>query len=104
MHQRYQRLPAAAKRYDDSPLGLGVVALTRAGIEKISANLKEQLVTVEGNAAPSAIVEAIQNTGRDAILRGSGKTNSMFTHLLLCLVLRSSNRLLLAQSSLSGIN
>ena len=40
-------------------------------------------MTVEGNAAPSAIVEAIQNTGRDAILRGSGKTNSMFIHLLL---------------------
>lgn len=29
-----------------------------------------------GNAAPSAIVAAIQDTGRDAILRGSGKAES----------------------------
>jgi hypothetical protein len=33
-------------------------------------------VSIEGSAAPSAIVEAIQSTGRDAILRGSGKSNS----------------------------
>ncbi|KAF2645101.1 superoxide dismutase copper chaperone-like protein [Massarina eburnea CBS 473.64] len=46
------------------------------GIQKITANLKDQLVSVEGTAAPSAIVEAIQATGRDAILRGSGKANS----------------------------
>ncbi|KAF2687054.1 Cu,Zn superoxide dismutase-like protein [Lentithecium fluviatile CBS 122367] len=46
------------------------------GIQKISANLKEQLVSIEGTAAPSAIVDAIQSTGRDAILRGSGKSNS----------------------------
>lgn len=50
--------------------------LTRTGIEKITADLKEQLVSIEGSAAPSAIVEAIQSTGRDAILRGSGKSNS----------------------------
>jgi len=31
---------------------------------------------VTGNAAPSAIVSAIQDTGRDAILRGSGKGES----------------------------
>jgi len=31
---------------------------------------------VTGNAAPSAIVAAIQDTGRDAILRGSGKAES----------------------------
>ncbi|OCL03016.1 Cu,Zn superoxide dismutase-like protein [Glonium stellatum] len=46
------------------------------GINKVTANLKEQLVSIEGTAAPSAIVEAIQATGRDAILRGSGKSNS----------------------------
>jgi hypothetical protein len=33
-------------------------------------------VSVEGTAAPSAIVEAIQATGRDAVLRGSGKSDS----------------------------
>ena len=105
MHQGHQRFPAATKRYGDSPLGPGTVTLTRAGIQNISADLKEQLVTVEGNAAPSAIVEAIQNTGRDAILRGSGKANSMFT-LLPCylVVLRGCNRLGLAHSSSYGIN
>lgn len=46
------------------------------GIKKVEANLKEQLVLVEGTAAPSAIVAAIQSTGRDAILRGSGQANS----------------------------
>ncbi|KAH9906275.1 heavy-metal-associated domain-containing protein [Xylariomycetidae sp. FL2044] len=46
------------------------------GITKVDANLKDQLVTVEGTAAPSAIVSAIEATGRDAILRGSGASNS----------------------------
>lgn len=36
-------------------------------------NLQSQFSLV----APSAIVAAIQSTGRDAILRGSGKPNSM---------------------------
>ncbi|KAI5290050.1 copper chaperone [Ascosphaera aggregata] len=43
-----------------------------AGIEKVLADLEKQLVFVQGTAAPSAIIQAIQNTGRDAILRGSG--------------------------------
>ncbi|KAJ4994097.1 superoxide dismutase copper chaperone [Stagonosporopsis vannaccii] len=47
-----------------------------SGINKITANLKEQLVSIEGTAAPSAIVDALQASGRDAILRGSGKSNS----------------------------
>jgi copper chaperone for superoxide dismutase len=72
------------------------------GVSKVEANLKDQLVSVEGTgrqhhlctliltieggdsehitnvytAAPSAIVAAIQQTGRDAILRGSGGSNS----------------------------
>ncbi|KAH6661069.1 superoxide dismutase 1 copper chaperone [Truncatella angustata] len=46
------------------------------GITKVDANLKDQSVTVEGTAAPSAIVSAIEATGRDAILRGSGTSNS----------------------------
>ncbi|KAL4784359.1 superoxide dismutase [Aspergillus varians] len=46
------------------------------GINKVEANLKDQLVFVEGTAPPSSIVTAIQNTGRDAILRGSGTSNS----------------------------
>ncbi|KAJ5811241.1 Heavy metal-associated domain HMA [Penicillium robsamsonii] len=46
------------------------------GINKVEANLKDQLVFVEGTAPPSSIVTAIENTGRDAILRGSGTTDS----------------------------
>jgi len=45
------------------------------GISKVEASLKDQLVLVEGTAAPSSIVSAIQATGRDAILRGSGTSN-----------------------------
>ncbi|TID25308.1 Methylsterol monooxygenase [Venturia nashicola] len=46
------------------------------GINKVDADLQAQLVAIEGTAAPSAIVAAIQSTGRDAILRGSGTANS----------------------------
>jgi len=42
----------------------------------VHANLQDQLISIEGTAAPSSIVAAIQNTGRDAILRGSGKSDS----------------------------
>ncbi|TKA71225.1 hypothetical protein B0A49_04168 [Cryomyces minteri] len=46
------------------------------GVNNVDANLKRQLVSVEGTAAPSAIVAAIRSTGRDAILRGSGASES----------------------------
>ena len=39
-------------------------------------NLEEQLIFVQGTTAPSAIVSAIESTGRDAILRGSGKSDT----------------------------
>lgn len=52
------------------------------GITKVEGNLKDQLITVKGTAAPSAIVEAIQGTGRDAILRGSGLSNSAAVSIL----------------------
>ncbi|GAP89319.1 putative heavy-metal-associated domain-containing protein [Rosellinia necatrix] len=50
--------------------------LSLDGITSVDANLKDQLVAVKGTAAPSAIVSAIEATGRDAILRGSGASNS----------------------------
>lgn len=59
--------------------GLGILAyqyILVTGIDKIEANLKDQLFYIEGTAAPSSIVSAIESTGRDAILRGSGKSNS----------------------------
>ncbi|KAE8149228.1 superoxide dismutase [Aspergillus avenaceus] len=46
------------------------------GVKKVDANLKDQLVFIEGTAPPSSIVSTIQATGRDAILRGSGTSNS----------------------------
>ncbi|KAF9886696.1 copper chaperone [Aspergillus nanangensis] len=46
------------------------------GVNKVEANLKDQLVFIDGTASPSSIVSAIQDTGRDAILRGSGTSNS----------------------------
>jgi copper chaperone for superoxide dismutase len=71
------------------------------GISKVDAQLKEQLVSIEGtgqswmeltdqeyglrllySAPPSAIVQAIQDTGRDAILRGSGSTNGAAVSIL----------------------
>ncbi|OAA57253.1 Superoxide dismutase (Cu/Zn) / chaperone [Cordyceps fumosorosea ARSEF 2679] len=52
------------------------------GITKVEANLQDQLIAVEGSAAPSKIVEAIQDTGRDAILRGSGSSNSAAVSIL----------------------
>lgn len=52
------------------------------GILSVDADLRKQLVTVEGTAAPSAIVSVIQDTGRDAILRGSGKPNSAAVAIL----------------------
>lgn len=50
--------------------------LITPGIKKVEANLKDQMVFIEGTAPPSSIVSAIQGTGRDAILRGSGTSNS----------------------------
>ncbi|UKZ68430.1 uncharacterized protein TrAtP1_009466 [Trichoderma atroviride] len=52
------------------------------GISKVEGNLTDQLISVEGSVAPSAIVEAIQATGRDAILRGSGTSNSAAVSIL----------------------
>ncbi|MCJ1379362.1 copper chaperone [Xylographa soralifera] len=52
------------------------------GVATISASLPTQTLTVTGTAAPSALVTAIQSTGRDAILRGSGSSNSAAVSIL----------------------
>ncbi|EMG45620.1 CCS1 Superoxide dismutase 1 copper chaperone [Candida maltosa Xu316] len=46
------------------------------GIEKFDINLNKNLVTTEGSLPPSEISKAIQSTGKDAIIRGTGKPNS----------------------------
>jgi len=53
-----------------------------SGVAKVDANLEHQLVSIEGTAPPSVIVEAIQATGRDAILRGSGASDSAAVSIL----------------------
>lgn len=46
------------------------------GIDAIDVDLSSELVTVQGTVPPSAVVHAIQQSGKDAILRGSGAPNS----------------------------
>ncbi|GME85653.1 unnamed protein product [Ambrosiozyma monospora] len=46
------------------------------GITKVEGDVSKQTITVLGSAAPSSIVSQIQATGRDAIIRGTGKPNS----------------------------
>ncbi|RLV92568.1 Superoxide dismutase 1 copper chaperone [Spathaspora sp. JA1] len=46
------------------------------GIQKFDIDLKNNIVTTEGTIPPSSIVKAIQDTGRDAIIRGTGKSDS----------------------------
>lgn len=46
------------------------------GVSKYDIDLKSNLVTTEGSVPPSEIVKAIQSTGKDAIIRGTGAPNS----------------------------
>lgn len=46
------------------------------GLENVNIDLSSQTVTVTGCLPPSEIVKKIQETGRDAIIRGTGKPNS----------------------------
>lgn len=45
-------------------------------VESYQVDLKSETATVVGNVPPSEIVKAIQATGKDAIIRGTGKPNS----------------------------
>lgn len=46
------------------------------GVTKFDVDLQNNLVTTVGSVAPSQIVKTIQTTGKDAIIRGTGKPNS----------------------------
>jgi len=46
------------------------------GIQNTEFSLPNKILTTTSTTPPSAIISAIQNTGRTAILRGSGKANS----------------------------
>ncbi|MCJ1320500.1 hypothetical protein MMC15_005840 [Xylographa vitiligo] len=52
------------------------------GVARVKASLATQTITVRGTAAPSAVVRAIQATGRDAILRGSGAPDGAAVSIL----------------------
>jgi copper chaperone for superoxide dismutase len=45
-------------------------------IESVDCDVANQLVSITGSQAPSAVVRAIQSSGKDAIVRGTGKPNS----------------------------
>lgn len=46
------------------------------GLEKVKVDLSTETVTVTGCLPPSDIVKKIQEIGKDAIIRGTGKPNS----------------------------
>lgn len=46
------------------------------GVQETDLSLSKQLLTITSTTPPSAIISTIQDTGRTAILRGSGKANS----------------------------
>ncbi|KAI4161809.1 MAG: hypothetical protein LQ346_009111, partial [Caloplaca aetnensis] len=56
---------ARAKRLTNNP-----------GISSTTFSIPSRLVTITSTAPPSTIIATIQSTGRDAILRGSGRPDS----------------------------
>lgn len=49
---------------------------TLPGFQSITPDLANELVSITGTVAPSAVVRSIQKSGRDAIVRGTGAPNS----------------------------
>lgn len=47
-----------------------------SGIERFDINLKDKSVVVEGTASPAATADALQDSGRTAIIRGLGDPDS----------------------------
>lgn len=52
------------------------------GIDRYDVDLKNQLVKVTGSIAPSTIIRSLQESGKDAIIRGSGRPNSAAVAIL----------------------
>lgn len=57
------------KNVDDALKGV-------SGVKNVDVDLQAQRIAVKGSAPPSAIVKALSNIGKDAIIRGSGKPDS----------------------------
>lgn len=51
-------------------------ALTPLKLSSINVDLEQNIVATKGGVAPSTIVKTIQETGKDAIIRGTGQPNS----------------------------
>ncbi|PVH16920.1 NAD+ synthetase [Candidozyma duobushaemuli] len=47
-----------------------------SGVKNVDVDLQAQRIAIKGSAPPSAIVKALSNIGKDAIIRGSGKPDS----------------------------
>lgn len=47
-----------------------------SGVKNVDVDLQAQRIAVKGSAPPSAIVKALSNIGKDAIIRGSGMPDS----------------------------
>ncbi|KAH3667078.1 hypothetical protein WICMUC_005425 [Wickerhamomyces mucosus] len=56
--------------------------LIMPGISKFDIDLENQRVSVEGTEPPSNIIKAIQDVGKDPIIRGTGKPNSAAVSIL----------------------
>lgn len=52
------------------------------GIDELKFDLTKQILSVNGNVAPSSIITALEKCGRDAIIRGAGKPNSSAVSIL----------------------
>ncbi|QLL34229.1 hypothetical protein HG536_0G00860 [Torulaspora globosa] len=52
------------------------------GIEKLNFDLQKQIMSVQGSVAPSSVVAALAQCGRDAIIRGTGQPNSSAVSVL----------------------
>lgn len=46
------------------------------GVKNVQCDISKQTVAVDATTPPSKIIESIQGTGRDAIIRGTGEPNS----------------------------
>lgn len=53
-----------------------------SGVSEFDIDFKNQRVSVIGSTPPSTIIKSIQETGRDAIIRGTGKPNSAAVAIL----------------------
>lgn len=54
----------------------------KQNINNLEFDLTNKLVTVSGSVAPSAIISAIESTGKSAIVRGTGAPNSAAVSIL----------------------